>query len=80
MERKPLLLIDAIASGMYVHAQGGTRVDQDGLVHRIKNYDEHRTLWAFFCGTTFHGDAHVDRESLDPLTCVACFTRQPWFR
>jgi hypothetical protein len=75
----PDLLINAISSGLYAHRTNGVRVDQDGLVHRVKGYNERRALWEFFCEDTYCGDAHVQRETFDNLTCVACFARMPWF-
>jgi hypothetical protein len=73
-------LINAISSGLYAHRQGGVRVDQGGLVHRVKGFNERRAVWEFYCESYYHGDAHVQRETFDPLTCVACFSRMPWFR
>lgn len=78
-EPKPSLLIDSISSGRYAGTQDGVRIEQDGLVHRLMRYNERRALWEFFCEDTFCGDAHVQRETFDALTCVACFARMPWF-
>lgn len=78
-EPVPALLVDLVMAGVYAYRHSGVRVAQGGLVHRLADYNARRALWEFYCEDVFCGDAHVQRESFDAVTCVACFVRMPWF-
>lgn len=80
IEFVPELLVVLIMNDAHVHRSNGVRIAQGALVHRLARYDRQRAVWEFYCEDAFSGDAHVQHESFDPVTCVTCLTRMPWFR
>jgi len=35
-------------------------------------YERERERWTFFCRDAYEGDAHAQRISEDPITCILC--------
>lgn len=67
-----MLVIDAVVSGLY--SNHGVRVYQDGVVHRLSEFNESANRWWTCCDQPWgrSGAGFTEHDTEDDLTCIGC--------